>query len=287
MLVNACFWAANLEDKIRADNNVAFVGPYQPSTFRMNANYYVGVQPDELAGWDTPIMPNKPLKSKSLQPNRKAAQTVRSPARVDHAKTRQTSSRRQQRRADHNRQQTALELEPGDHVCLVGNGLGEDLQHENQWETLLHQSLPDKQLTVRNLCFPGDTVGLRLRSLNFGEPDVHLRHSAADVVLYFFGSNESFAGEGGREAFSESLDELVRQTKQQDYSGRGRGTKVVLVSPIAFEMTGDPNLPDGKQENARLKSYTDTIRRIAVKNDVGFVDLFTPTYTLFGEARVD
>ena len=63
LLVNACFWAAGLEAEIKSNNNVAMVGPYHPSTFAMNANYYVGVQPQDLAGWDSPIMAtDKPLK---------------------------------------------------------------------------------------------------------------------------------------------------------------------------------------------------------------------------------
>ena len=49
-----------------------------------------------------------------------------------------------------------LELNKGDHICLVGNALGERMQHQNQWESLLHQRFPELELTVRNLCFPGD-----------------------------------------------------------------------------------------------------------------------------------
>ena len=89
-------------------------------------------------------------------------------------------------RADH------LELEVGDHICLVGNELGERMQHHNFWETLLHQQFPDHKLAVRNLCFPGDEVGLRIRIKNFGDPHKHLTHSKASVVLFFFGFNESF-----------------------------------------------------------------------------------------------
>ena len=87
----------------------------------------------------------------------------------------------------------ALQLRRGDHICLVGNELGERMQHHNFWETLLHQRFPEKELTVRNLCFPGDEPLERIRSQNFGDPDQHLAHSKASVVLYFFGFNESFA----------------------------------------------------------------------------------------------
>ena len=49
-----------------------------------------------------------------------------------------------------------LKLQPGDHICLVGNELGERIQHQNYWETLLYQRFPKHNLVVRNLCFPGD-----------------------------------------------------------------------------------------------------------------------------------
>ena len=56
MLVNACFWVTGLEQQIKPDAAVDFVGPYHPATFNFNG-YRRGVQPAELSGWDSPIMP--------------------------------------------------------------------------------------------------------------------------------------------------------------------------------------------------------------------------------------
>ncbi len=67
------------------------------------------------------------------------------------------------------------------------------------------QRFPDLELHVRNLCFPGDEPQFRLRSMNFGEPDVHLKHSKADVILCFFGFNESFAGDKGLDGFASDV----------------------------------------------------------------------------------
>lgn len=175
----------------------------------------------------------------------------------------------------------ALSLELGDHICIVGNGLGERLQHRNHWETMLHQMFADKELTVRNLCFPGDTVNIRLRSLNFGSPDVHLAHSGASVILFFLGGNESFSGKAGVDEFGEQLDTLIQETKTRKYNDSSVGPKIVLVSPTAFENTGDPNLPSGEIENKNLEMYSAKIKSVAVKNGVGFADLFEPTRKLF------
>ena len=172
-----------------------------------------------------------------------------------------------------------LVLKKGDHICLVGNELGERMQHHNHWETLLHQSYPDLELTVRNLCFPGDEPYERIRSMNFGDPDSHLTHSQASVVMYFFGFNESFAGEDGLEMFSEQMTKLTMETLGQKYNGV-ESPRVVLVSPIAFEDIGDPNVPDGTERNRDLAKYTAALKSVADEAGVTFVDVFSPSKAL-------
>ena len=173
-----------------------------------------------------------------------------------------------------------LKLLPGDHVCLVGNELGERMQHHNYWEAELYQRFPELDLVVRNLCFPGDEPKDRLRSLNFGEPDVHLSHSKASVILFFFGYNESFQATAGLENFEQELVALIAETKSKNYSAKGP-PRIVLISPIAFESTGDDNLPSGIEHNERLALYTRAMIKVAEQQRVGSVDLFTPTKLLF------
>ena len=176
----------------------------------------------------------------------------------------------------------ALELQQGDHICLVGNALGERMQFSNYWETLLHARFPKHNLVVRNLCFPGDELYQRLRSLNFGSPDDHLRHSQADVILFFFGFNESFAGPPGVTAFAADLSKLVAETRSTAY-GRSGSPRVVLISPIAHEDLGDPHKNDGEANNANLSLYAATMRRVAQESGAGFVDLFTATKQLYAQ----
>ena len=62
LLVNAHLWCLGMEDKIKADNPIGFVGPYHPVTFSFT-EFRRGIKPADLAGWDTPILnPNAPLK---------------------------------------------------------------------------------------------------------------------------------------------------------------------------------------------------------------------------------
>ncbi|MEM7453748.1 MAG: PVC-type heme-binding CxxCH protein [Planctomycetota bacterium] len=99
--------------------------------------------------------------------------------------------------------------------------------------------------------------------------------------IMFFGFNESFDGEDGLESFTSDLTEVVEATKAQDYNEDGNPTRVILVSPIAFENTGNSNLPNGEAENQRLQIYTEAIQAVAAATDVAFLDLFNPSREMF------
>jgi hypothetical protein len=62
LLVNAHLWCLGMEDAIKPDNPVDFVGPYHPTTFSFE-EFPRGVKPADLAPWDSPIMkPGLPLR---------------------------------------------------------------------------------------------------------------------------------------------------------------------------------------------------------------------------------
>jgi type 1 glutamine amidotransferase len=61
MLVNATLWSMGMENEIKEDNNVSFVGPYKPTTFNF-VGYKANVKPADLAGWDSVIMPGEVVK---------------------------------------------------------------------------------------------------------------------------------------------------------------------------------------------------------------------------------
>lgn len=58
MLVNACFWALNLEEEITPDLNIDFVGPFEPTLFASYA-WKRGVIPAQLSGYTSLIMPGE------------------------------------------------------------------------------------------------------------------------------------------------------------------------------------------------------------------------------------
>ncbi len=175
-----------------------------------------------------------------------------------------------------------LTLQPGDHISIIGNTLAERMQHDGWLEVALQSSFPKHQLVVRDLGFSGDELDLRLRSSGFGSPDEHLTRNETDVVLAFFGYNESFGDEGGVEAFQAKLRQFIEQTLAQKYNGQS-APRLVLFSPTAFENLKSPDLPDGQAINARLERYTRAMQETAAALQVPFVDLFHPTVEAYAK----
>ena len=57
LLLNGCLWACGLEDQIKEDLNIQFVGPFNPTWGRGGGRRAAGVKPADLAGLETPIVP--------------------------------------------------------------------------------------------------------------------------------------------------------------------------------------------------------------------------------------
>src|SRR6185295_5174015 len=159
-----------------------------------------------------------------------------------------------------------LTLNKGDHVCLIGNALADRLQFDGWLETLIVSKFPQHDLVFRNLAASGDEVATWHRSENFGSRDQWLTKTKADVILAFYGFNESFKGKEGIEKFKGDLDKFLKETKAKNYSGKG-APRVVLFSPIANEKVNDPNLPDPAANNANLQLYTSAMAEVAKAND--------------------
>src|SRR5690606_14261188 len=100
----------------------------------------------------------------------------------------------------------------------------------------------------------------------------------ADVIIAFFGYNESFQGKEGLENYKEELQAFIQHTLKQTYNGEST-PKLALVSPIAFEdLSAKMDLPNGVKENENLAMYTEVMREVAAKNNILFLDAFAPTH---------
>lgn len=197
-----------------------------------------------------------------------------------------------------------LELHRGDQIAIVGSGLADRQQHHAWLEALIHKAHPGLELTVRNLGFAADEVDVHPRSddvppteyfLGLEKGDVTVNAHGTDitykagtdfkanVILAYWGFNESFKGQAGLDAFKKALDEYLKRQLGADY-GKGR-PKIVLFSPIAHENLKDPvNFPDGSANNRNLELYTKAMAEVAKANHVSFVDLYHPSLELYAQS---
>ena len=183
---------------------------------------------------------------------------------------------------------------------LIGNNLCSRMMNFGYFETELHQRFPEYKLTIRNMCDGGNTPGFRPHpgrvspwafpgadsfytelaqpsdsQGHFETPDEWLTRLQADVIVAFFGFNESFKGLEEVDSFEKEMDAFVQHTLSQTYNGES-APGLVLISPIAFEdLSHEMDLPDGTQENIRLSVYTEAIERVAARYSLPFADVFS------------
>lgn len=196
----------------------------------------------------------------------------------------------------------ALQLSKGSRIILIGNNLGSRMMNYGHFETEMHLRYPELQLYIRNMCDAGDTPGFRPHpgretpwafpgaekfqtelanksgpEGHFESPDQWISRHKADIIIAFFGFNESYEGPGGLATYKAELDAFLKHSLSQQYNGRS-APQLALVSPIAFEdLSARYDLPNGKKENANLLLYTQAMKEVAAKNKVLFVDAFAPS----------
>jgi lysophospholipase L1-like esterase len=174
-----------------------------------------------------------------------------------------------------------LEFLTGERIAFVGNSFAERMNLFGHFETFLHQRFPDKQLVVRNFGRPAEEVGRQQRSADYTALDDPLLAFGADTYFCFFGFNESFADEAGIEKFQadyhQYLDQMSRRYPRDD---TGAAPRFVIISPLAFEDSGDPLLPDAEETNRRLRRYAEAVAEVARDRGLAYVDIFADSADL-------
>ncbi|EAQ78614.1 PVC-type heme-binding CxxCH protein [Blastopirellula marina] len=173
------------------------------------------------------------------------------------------------------RAETKLELKKGDKIVYIGNTLAERMQYYPRFETLLQARFPELELQVRNLGWSADEIELRPRSKDFQDHGHNLTDHKPDVILAFFGFNESFAGPGGLPKFEKEFTDFVKTTSTTKYNGES-APQLVIVSPIPNENLHSRTLPDGQANNKNIELYAAAMKKIAAANNVAFVDVYAP-----------
>ncbi len=198
----------------------------------------------------------------------------------------------------------ALPIEPtqGESIVFIGNTLPARMEHYNYFETSLYQQFPGKQITFRNMGYPGHTPAYRpeagsddpwafpgakkyrpeikthLGIGHYPSPDEWLTIVKADTIVAFFGFNESFDGPDGVLNFKAELTAFVEHSQSRSYRRDGeKPPRLVLATPIAMEQHAGYLLPDAGERNAVLGLYSEAVRQVASETNIGLLDLFTPS----------
>lgn len=274
LFVNACYYLLDLPVPDRAD--VAYIDPFVPSFYGfMEKDYFL----------------RRGLKVSDF--------------RLGHSARSILSEEELQALAAQVPPQTTIHIENGARIAIIGNGLSERMLHHGYFEAELHRRFPDHELVVRNLSRSGYTAGFRPHPSrksqwafpgaetfhpdfrthsgegHYPEEDEWLKLISPDLMIAFYGYNESFAGRNGIPLFKAELRAFIDHTRSQAYNGKSP-PQLVLASPIAFQdLSANRHLPDGSEQNANLLLYTDAMSEVAAEKGIPFLDIFTPTQALF------
>jgi mono/diheme cytochrome c family protein/glucose/arabinose dehydrogenase len=207
----------------------------------------------------------------------------------------------------HSSRAAPLTLEKDSRIVLLGNGLGSRMMQYGDFETKLHRQHAYKNLFIRNMCDEGNTPGFRPHSArsnpwafpgaekfhpplskakdrwgsghtgsgSMPSPDQWLTQLKPDIIIAFFGYNESFNGPAGLENFKGELRAFVQHTKAQKYNGKN-APKLALVGPTAFD---HPDADHKEKVTTNLALYTQAMIEISKSENIIFSDLSNNTDT--------
>jgi lysophospholipase L1-like esterase len=156
----------------------------------------------------------------------------------------------------------SFEFKDGDRVVWIGSTLVEREQRYGYWETALIAAHPDKNITLRNLGWSGDTVWGESRGrFDYANPDACFQQLVDQtlalkptVIFVSYGTNESFEGEAGLAKFEKGLNKLLDALKPAN-------ARVVLFTPLPFETHA--RFPDSGPRNEMIARYAEAVRKVA------------------------
>jgi mono/diheme cytochrome c family protein/glucose/arabinose dehydrogenase len=306
LIVNAAHHLLALEVPAKAD--VAFVDPFNPTFYSaVKSEYYKqrNLKPGDFATGSSPSMglPEDKAKQEAVKKGdgKKDKKKDEQPAAAPHQPSAEPAA------ATTARDQNVAPPVKGERIVLVGNGLAERDTWFSRIETELQLRYPGRDLFFRNMGHVGDTPGFRPHPSRasqwafpgaekfhpdkpihngqgfYATPDQWLTHLKADTVVGFFGYNESFDGPSKVGNFEAELDAWVVHTLSKAYNGKA-APRIVLASPIAYEdQSAKRDLPKGDVENSNLLLYAAAIENVAKKHKLTYIDLFSPTKSIYSK----
>jgi len=167
-----------------------------------------------------------------------------------------------------------FKIEDGDRIVWIGSTLVEREQRYGHWEVALHAAYPDKQFTLRNLGWSGDTVhgdaraGFETPAKGFKDLVKLTLDLKPTIIFVSYGTNESFEGEAGLPRFEKGMLTLLDALTPAN-------ARIVLFSPTPFEaLPGYLTIEQRAAKNKNLEKYALAIRDIANNRNHLFAHAF-------------
>ena len=165
-------------------------------------------------------------------------------------------------------------LQANARIALLGNTLFDRMRNFGHFEAMLQKAHPNLNLVVRNLAWSADEIDLQPRPANFADTEQHLTAMKADIIIAAFGFNESFGGIKELSSFETRLANYLLNLGSKLYNGKSPPL-LVLVSPIANENVNGVSAAGLNNDN--IKAYSKSMKKVADKQKVGFVNVFDGT----------
>ena len=180
-----------------------------------------------------------------------------------------------------------FEIKDGDRIVWIGGAVVEREQRYGYWETALHAAFPDKNFTLRNLGWSGDTVGGESRArFDFNQPDAGFKQLVdltlelkPTVIFISYGANESFEGEAGLEKFERGLEKLLDALKPAK-------ARVVLFTPMPVCAAESPTgSPDPAVRNEMIARYVEVVESVGGRRELYVANLHRRVKSVFNSLK--
>lgn len=166
-----------------------------------------------------------------------------------------------------NSDQMRLRIGSDDRIVLFAGTFGDRDRNYGWFETTLRRAFPGERFRVRNLSWPGDTVTVQLRPLNYPSLEQQLADFKPTIIFVSFGMSEAFEGLAHVPDFSAALRRFIDRLAPT-------GARIVLLTPIRHENLGPP-WPAPFDHNRTLTAIAKALSDLAQERQLLFVDLFS------------
>jgi lysophospholipase L1-like esterase len=163
-------------------------------------------------------------------------------------------------------------------VVFLGDSITEQRMYTTLVEAYVTTRYAARKTSFRNAGWSGDKAYMPLRGFKFEDSlKRDVLNLQPKLVTIAYGMNDAREGDGGIAKYIDYETRTVEALKKA-------GARVVLVTSTPEERF-EKDQPGGSQFNTMLKKYADALKTVATKEDVPFIDQYTPFVQAIEDGR--